>query len=353
MASSESFVSVQEAAKILNCGISTVRKMCQEEKIQGVQKVGNGWLIPRTSLNQSPVPNQTRGWPLGKTRLNGEPELPSPPVVSEQVSLAHKIAIFNQAGGVGKTTIVRDLGYELASRGYKTLLVDADPQATLSTFFDFNPAERPEADLFWSTIYRGTKGVKPTVFPTQYANLHLGLANRELKRGELELLEAKDQGRLRGFLKLIHSEFEFILFDCSPAISEITIQVLFAVDSLVIPVQTQAKSVVAFGEIQYEIGKAQERRMNMDLSPLGVLGIIPTMFRQATMIQKHHFEEMKNLCELFDYALLPPIHDSIKVSEAGSFRKPLKNYDKKCRINDDIEQICSSLLTLLSRPLEK
>lgn len=353
MASPNQFISVQEAAKILNCGISTVRKMCQEEKILGVQKVGNGWLIPRSALNQSPIPNQTRGWPLGKNRLSSEPEPLSPSVVSDPTSMAHKIAIFNQAGGVGKTTIVRDLGYELASRGYQTLLVDADPQATLSTFFDFNPAERQEADLFWCSIYRGTKGIKPSVFATIYPNLFLGLANRELKRGELELLEAKDQGRLRGFLKLIHSEFDFILFDCSPAISEITIQVLFAVDSLVIPVQTQAKSVVAFGEIQYEIGKAQERRMNMDLSPLKVLGIIPSMFRQATMIQKHHFEEMRSLCQLFDYAVLPPIHDSIKVSEAGSFRKPLKDYDKKCKVNDDIEQICDSMLTLLSRPLKK
>ncbi|MBX7221094.1 MAG: AAA family ATPase [Blastocatellia bacterium] len=339
------YLTISQVAQKLSLGASTLRKMCLNQAIPDAVKPGNQWLIPLDSLEKITLPNQSRGWELGKPRARGRTEntLEVPSMRNATTKIAHKIAVFNQAGGVGKTTFVRDFGYELSRRGKKTLIVDADPQGTLGVFMGMEPAIRPETDSFWHSVYSGNETQKPKVLPTGYENLFVGIANRDLKRGELELMDSEDKGRLRGFLRDIQTEFDFLIFDCPPSISEITVQILFAVDSLIIPVQTEAKAVVAFGEVQVEIAKAQKRRLNLDLPKLQVLGVVPTMYKGQTIISQHHLRETHELCEAFGYPPLPAIRDFTKVSAAGTYRVPLMVHDRNCPANRDMEQVVDQL----------
>lgn len=253
------------------------------------------------------------------------------------------VAIFNQAGGVAKTTITRDLGFELAERRTRVLLLDADPQGTLGMFFGMTPSERPETDMFWTRVCSDEE-VSPTIHPTAW-NLDIGLSNRTLIDHEIRLTEAKDPARLLAVLDDIKSRYDWIMIDCPPKISELTVQILLAADGLLLPVQTETKAVSNFAEVQVEITKANRRRKNMRLQPLHILGVIPTLYDSRYNLHRDNLAELTNtVCPSLQYRLFPPVRKFISVAEAGMVRRPLKMYDGKCPANQDVELITDMLL---------
>jgi chromosome partitioning protein len=262
------------------------------------------------------------------------------------------IAIFNQSGGVGKTSLTRDLGYEMATRNRRVLLIDADPQGTLGGFLGLSPAERRPAELFWSAVC-GSEDATPTIFPTAYG-LDIGLSNRFLIGDELSLMQQHDPARLLNALERVAASYDWVLFDCPPKISEITLQILLAVDGLLVPVQTEAKSVESFAEVQLEIAKAQRRRKNLRLPPLAVLGVAPTLYNPRLVLHRHHLKELtEEICPSFGYETLAPVRDYIGVSEAGTRRLPLKKYAPKCPATQDIATLADQLMERAARQTEK
>lgn len=255
------------------------------------------------------------------------------------------IAIFNQSGGVGKSTLTRDLGYELSLLNQKVLLIDADPQGTLGTFLGLNPGTLEEGETFWHVISsrKKTPDDQPAISPSNFG-MDVGLANRTLVDQEILLTQLHNQARLLSYLRKLKQQYDFILLDCSPKISEITFQILMACDGLLVPVQTEAKSVSAFFEVNYEIAKAQQRRLDFDKPPLEVIGIIPTLHNPRLLLHRHHLNELiNNLCPQFGYRVFPPIKDYIAVSEAGTQEMPLKLYDPKCPVNEDLAFIANTI----------
>ncbi|MCS7080571.1 MAG: ParA family protein [Chloracidobacterium sp.] len=254
-----------------------------------------------------------------------------------------RLAVFNQSGGVGKTSLTRDLGYELAMRGRRVLLIDADPQGTLGSFLGLEPAVRPRADTFWATICDGDDR-PPVVHPTSF-DLTVGLANRFLIGDELALMQQSDPARLLAAAETHLTDYDWVLFDCPPKISEITLQILLAADALLAPVQTEAKSVESFAEVQLEIVKAQRRRKNMRLTPLRVLGVVPTLYNPRLVLHRHHYEELtRRICPSFGYQVFAPIRDYVAVSEAGTRRQPLQRYAPKCPAAADVAALAAALL---------
>lgn len=254
-----------------------------------------------------------------------------------------RLAVFNQSGGVGKTSLTRDLGYELATRGRRVLLVDADPQGTLGSFLGLEPATRPRAETFWATVCDGDDA-PPVVHPTAFG-LTLGLANRFLIGDELALMQQSDPARLLATAEAHLTDYDWVLFDCPPKISEITLQILLAADALLAPVQTEAKSVESFAEVQLEIVKAQRRRKNMRLAPLRVLGVVPTLYNPRLVLHRHHYEELaRRVCPSFGYPVFAPIRDYVAVSEAGTRRQPLQRYAPKCPAAADVAALATALL---------
>lgn len=256
------------------------------------------------------------------------------------------IAVFNQAGGVGKTTLTRDLGFELAQRGLRILLIDSDPQGTLGLFYGESPAARSSEDLFWKVVcsVSASDDTPPPIVKTRFG-VDLGLANRTLTEDELTLHRQQDQARLVGYMDALRERYDLILVDCSPKISEIVLQVLIAVDALLVPVQTEAKAVAAFAEVQHEIARTQARRRNMRFPPIKVLGVVPTLFSPRLVLHRHHLQELtSDICASFQYAALTPIRDYVAVSEAGTQGMPLKAYAPECQANQDVAAVADEVM---------
>lgn len=257
------------------------------------------------------------------------------------------IAIFNQAGGVGKTTLTRDLGYELSLRNQRVLVIDADPQGTLGSFLGFDSQVLPEDQTFWKSVISDAD-LLPHVISTPF-NLALGVCNRMMIAGEIQLMQEKNPARFRGILSQIRSGFDVILVDCPPRVSEITVQVLLAADGLLIPVQTEFKAVSSFAEVQVEISKTQRRRRDMGLGSLKVLGVVPTLFDTRLKVHSFHLDELRTqICPEFHYQVLSPFRKYKSVIESGTFRKPLRVFDKNCPANDDVAAIAEAVLQSLN-----
>lgn len=258
-----------------------------------------------------------------------------------------RVAIFNQSGGVGKTSLTRDLGYELATRGRRVLVVDADPQGTLGSFLGLEPAPRPRAETFWASVCDGGE-TAPRLWPTDFG-LTVGLANRFLVGDELSLMQQSDPARLLAVVEAHLAAYDWVLFDCPPKISEITLQILLAADALLAPVQTEAKSVESFAEVQLEIVKAQRRRKNMRLTPLRVLGVVPTLYNPRLVLHRHHYAELaERICPSFGYHVFGPIRDYVAVSEAGTRRQPLQCYAPRCPAAADVAALATAVLEMSS-----
>ncbi|MBX7224296.1 MAG: ParA family protein [Blastocatellia bacterium] len=255
------------------------------------------------------------------------------------------IAVFNQSGGVAKTTLTRDLGYELAIRGLKILLIDADPQGTLGEFFGEKPNSKTVEEMFWTKVCRPeyTKRDVPTIIHSRFG-LDVGLANRNLTNDEIFLSTQRDPGRMLSVIDTLRPSYDVILIDCSPKISEIIVQTLTAVDGLLIPVQTEGKSMSAFAEVQVEITKTQARRENLRIDPLEIVGVVPTLYSPTKNLHRHHLQELKGHCERFGIEILGTFRDYIAVAEAGTQKKPLQLHAPTCPAVEDIKQITSVFL---------
>lgn len=261
------------------------------------------------------------------------------------------IAIFNQAGGVGKSTLTRDLGFELSQMGQKMLLVDGDSQGTLSSFLGMDPGNVAPQETFWHVVANPEKTPSdhPAIAQTKFG-MHIGIANRLLTDQEHLLAQQHNQARLLSFLKKLKENYDIILIDCSPKISEVVRQILMASDCLLIPVQTEVKSVSSFYEVHYEIKKAQQRRSDIDKPPLVVLGVVPTLHNPRRSVHVHHLNELKNTtCAAFEYHVYNPVRDYIAVTEAGTQEMPLKLYDSTCPVNLEITAIAQTVLKQISQ----
>ncbi|MBX7224160.1 MAG: ParA family protein [Blastocatellia bacterium] len=255
------------------------------------------------------------------------------------------IAIFNQAGGVAKTSLTRDLGFELSRANKRVLLIDADPQGTLGMFLGLNPAERSDQDMFWTAVCTESEEERsPAVVGTSF-QLDVGLSNRSLIRCELELMNQQDGARLMSVLEDMRPRYDFILIDCPPKISEISVQVLLASDGLLIPVQTETKAVSNFAEVQLEIAKANRRRKSLKIKPLEVLGVVPTLYDSRYNVHRDHLAALtQTICPSFGYPVREPVRRYIAVSEAGMVGKPLQVYDPSCPANQDVASLANLLL---------
>ncbi|MBX7222219.1 MAG: ParA family protein [Blastocatellia bacterium] len=253
------------------------------------------------------------------------------------------IAIFNQAGGVGKTTLTRDLGFELQHRGKNVLLIDADAQGSLSDFLDLEPFGRPQGEIFWNTVCEFEPPAPFTPFLEAAFGMTVGIANFSVIECEQRLSFRNISTILLDALETLGNSFDFILVDCPPSVHEIAVQVLVAADEILIPVQTEQKAFMGLTIVQNEIYKANQRRRRFK-PPLRIGGVIPTIYNENRRVHRFYLEEIQKFAQDgLRCPLLPPVRDSIAVTEASNARKPLKLYKPGCPVNQDIEAIAESL----------
>lgn len=228
------------------------------------------------------------------------------------------IAIANQKGGVGKTTTSINLGGCLGVLEYKTLIVDADPQANATSGVGIEPKNIKNIyDCLINNVHP-----EEIIIPTSNPNLDLLPAHIDLVGAELEMIEIEDREyRLKTALDKIKDKYDFIIIDCSPSLGLITVNALTAADSVLIPVQCEYFALEGLGKLLNTI-KIVQGRLNSDLEIEGIaLTMYDTRLRLANQVVeevKTHFQEL-----VFDTV----IHRNTKLGEAPSFGETIVMHD--------------------------
>ena len=229
------------------------------------------------------------------------------------------IAIANQKGGVGKTTTAINLAASLAVLEFKTLLVDADPQANSTSGVGFDP--RNIKTSVYECIINDVNP-RDIILKTETPNLDLLPSHIDLVGAEIEIINLPNRENMMKFvLDKIKNDYDFIIIDCSPSLGLVTINALTAANSVIIPVQCEYFALEGLGKLLNTI-KIVQQRLNM---PLEIEGILLTMYdtrlrlsNQVVEEVKKHFQEM-----VFDTI----IQRNTKLGEAPSFGQTIIMHD--------------------------
>jgi chromosome partitioning protein len=228
------------------------------------------------------------------------------------------IAIANQKGGVGKTTTAINLGGCLGVLEYKTLIVDADPQANATSGVGLDPKNTKNIyDCLINEVHP-----KDLIIQTQNPNLDILPSHIDLVGAELEMINLPNREHmLKMALDKVRDNYDFIIIDCSPSLGLITVNALTSADSVMIPVQCEYFALEGLGKLLNTI-KIVQGRLNPDLEIEGILlTMYDTRLRLANQVVeevKTHFQEL-----VFDTV----IHRNTKLGEAPSYGETIVMHD--------------------------
>ena len=231
------------------------------------------------------------------------------------------IAIANQKGGVGKTTTAINLSAALAEKGKKVLIIDIDPQGNTTSGLGVNK------NTLKNTVYElfiDECSLSDCLQKEVYKNLDLLPSNVNLAAVEVELLDVEGkEAILKNKLKDVADEYDFILIDCPPALSILTINAMTTADSVLVPIQCEYYALEGLSQLIHTVGLVRDR-MN---SKLKIEGVVFTMYDARTNLSMQVVDNVRShIGERVFNTIIPR---NIRLAEAPSYGQPITVYESK------------------------
>jgi len=237
------------------------------------------------------------------------------------------ISIINQKGGVGKTTTVINLAAGLSMKGKRILVIDLDPQGNATTGLGLSNTSSSDNTIY--SVLNGNKKISEVIQNTSFDNLNLITSNVDLSGLEVETagdsrraFKLKDE--LTSILNDSTATYDYILIDCPPSLSLLTVMALVASDALVVPLQTEFFALEGLTQLMKTI-----ERIKNNLNPeLSIRGILLTMYDRRNKLSGEVEKEARNYFKEKVYQSVVP--RNVRLSEAPSHGVPVLIYDKAC-----------------------
>lgn len=255
------------------------------------------------------------------------------------------ISLANQKGGVGKTTTAINLATSLSALEYKTLIVDADPQANATSGVGIDPKEVDNS--IYECIINNSDPSK-AVMKTEIDNLFLLPSHIDLVGAEIELIGMKErEKKMAQVIKKIKNDFDFVVIDCSPSLGIITVNALTASDSVIVPVQCEYFALEGLGKLLNTI-KIVQNNLN---TALEIEGILLTMYDIRLRLSNQVVEDVRMHFQHLVFDTI--IHRNIRISEAPGFGKPVLIHDAEGRGAINYLNLAKEILEKNNMPVNK